>query len=75
MNGLRVDDACDADRRTYDDIKGMLKRGTFVAIEGSVLLIARSEVELNAKIVGHNPPLSPKCYITCVGYEKAWVTG
>lgn len=72
MIGLRVDNASDADRRTYDDVKGMLKRGTFVAIEGDVLLIAPSEVELNAKIVGRNPPLTHRCYVTCVGYEDTW---
>lgn len=72
MIGLRVDNASEADRRTYDDVKDMLKRGTFVAIEGDVLLIARSEVELNAKIVGRNPPLTHKCYVTCVGYEDTW---
>lgn len=74
MNGARVDYASEEDRRTYDSVKDMLKRGTFVAIEGDVLLIAPSEVELNAKIVGRNPPLTHKCYVTCVGYEDAWVT-
>ena len=73
MIGLRVDNASEADRRTYDGVKDMLKRGTFVAIEGDVLLIAPSEVELNAKIVGRNPPLTHRCYVTCVGYEDAWV--
>lgn len=72
MNGLRFNNASDADRLTYDGVKDMLKRGTFVAIEGDVLLIAPSEVELNAKIVGRNPPLTHKCYVTCVGYEDVW---
>lgn len=73
MNGYYNDsNVSEADRRTYADLKGMLVPGTFVAVDGAVLLIARSEVELNAKIVAHTPPLSPQCYVTCVGYEHVW---
>jgi len=72
MDGFRTNDAHEENQRTYDGLKSMLKPGTFVAIDGAVLLIARSEVELNAKIVNHTPPLAGNLFVTCVGYEAVW---
>jgi len=62
----------DENRQKYEAMEPKPAAGTFVAIDGDIYLEASCEVNLNAKIVAHDPPLSLNRYVTCVGYEDVF---